>query len=129
MSPEQGFLGFLALTLVLLGLVVLTGLRARRRVHLLCVSLALGALGVTIWFAEQVGEHYDLEAAGWITPVHLALAKGTTLLYLLPLVSGVLTWRDARWKPWHRRFAFSVLGLTVLTAVTGTWMLLAAERL
>ena len=129
MTPGRGFVAFLALTLVLLAAVVWTGLRARRRVHLPCVAATLAALGATIWFAEQMGELYDLESAGLITPVHLWLAKGTTLLYLAPLVTGILTIRDARWRPRHRVAAFTVLALTVATAVTGTWMLLASERL
>lgn len=129
MTPERGFVAFLGLTLVLLAAVVWTGLRARRRVHLPCVAATLAALGITIFYAEQMGEHYDLASAGLITPIHLWLAKLTTLLYLAPLVSGVLTIRDARWRPRHRVVAFVVLALTVATAVTGTWMLLAAERL
>ena len=129
MTPGRGFVAFLALTLVLLAAVVWTGLRARRRVHLPCVAATLAALGATIWYAEQMGELYDLESAGLITPVHLWLAKGTTLLYLAPLVTGILTIRDARWRPRHRVAAFTVLALTVATAVTGTWMLLASERL
>ncbi|HEX6884015.1 MAG TPA: hypothetical protein VF530_11590 [Planctomycetota bacterium] len=129
MSVETGFVLFLALTVTLLGVVVWTGLGARRRVHLTCVALTVAALGTTIYFAEKMGRHYDLEAAGAITPVHLALAKLTTLLYLAPLVTGVLTLRDPRWRPRHRVAAFVVLALTVATAVTGTWMILAAERL
>lgn len=129
MSAERGFVVFLALTLVLLAAVVWTGLRARRRLHVPCVAATLVALATTIYFAEKVGEHYDLASAGLITPVHLWLAKLTTLAYLAPLATGALTIRDATWRPRHRVCAFVVLGMTVATAVTGTWMLLAAERL
>lgn len=129
MSPEAGFVGCLVLTLALLGLVVWSGHRARRRVHLPCVAATLVALGATIWFAETMGEHYDLASAGLITPVHLGLAKLTTLFYLGPLVTGLLTLRDPAWRPRHRVLAFVTLALTVATAVTGTWMLLASERL
>jgi cytosine/uracil/thiamine/allantoin permease len=129
MTPERGFVLFLVLTLALLGAVVATGYAERRRTHIACVALTLAALGTTIWFAERMGEHYDLATAGAITPVHLWLAKVTTLAYLAPIATGVLTIRDDRWKTWHRRCAFAVLGLTVATAITGTWMVLAAERL
>jgi len=128
-TPERGFVLFLCVTLLLLGAVVATGLAARRRVHLVCVAAAVCALGTTIYFAEQMGEHYDLAAAGLITPVHLAIAKGTTLAYLLPVVTGILTIRDARWRRRHRVCAFLVLALTVATAITGTWMVLASPRL
>jgi hypothetical protein len=129
MTSEVGFVAALAVTLALLAVVVTTGLRARRRVHITSVVLTLAALGTTIFFAERMGEHYDLATAGLITPVHLTLAKLTTLAYLAPLATGVLTIRDPRWRRRHRVCAFVVLALTVATAATGTWMLLAAERL
>lgn len=129
MSPERGFVGFLLLTLALLAAVVSTGLRARRRWHLSFVGATVVALGITIFFAERMGHHYDLASAGRITPVHLWLAKLTTLAYLGPVVTGWRTLRDPTWRPRHRKVAFAVLTLTVATAVTGTWMLLAAERL
>jgi hypothetical protein len=128
-TAERGFVLFLGLTLVLLAGVVASGRAARRRLHLTLVATTLLALATTIVFAERMGAHYDLAAAGWITPVHLWLAKGTTLAYLAPLATGVLTLRNARWRPRHRISAYAVLALTVATAVTGTWMLLAAERL
>src|SRR6185436_13406857 len=128
MTAERGFVAFLALTLVLLGAVVWSGLHARRRIHLSCVAATVLALAITIWFAVEMGKHYDLSAAGWITPVHLWLAKGTTLAYLAPFATGVMTLRDPRWRPRHRVCAFAVIGLTVATAVTGTWMLMAAVR-
>src|SRR5262245_36335135 len=129
MTAERGFVLSLVLTLVLLAAVVRTGLSARRRLHLSCVAATLSSLGITIYLAVKMGAHYDLSGAGLITPVHLWLAKATTLAYLAPLATGVLTIRDPRWRPRHRVCAFVVLGLTVATAVTGTWMLLAAERL
>jgi hypothetical protein len=129
MSAERGFVTFLILTLACLGVVVVTGLKARRRVHIAAVVSAVACLGVTIFHAEQMGDHYDLAAAGAITPIHLTIAKLCTLAYLGPLITGVLTWRDARHRRLHRTLAFTVLGLTVATAITGTWMLLASERL
>ena len=88
----------------------------------------LASLGVTIWFAERLGEHYDLESAGWITPVHLAVAKLTTAAYLLPIGTGVLTLRNRRHRSLHLRCALTVLALTLLTTGLGLWMILAAER-
>jgi hypothetical protein len=129
MTAERGFVAFLALTLVLLAVVAWSGLHARRRVHIPCVGATLAALGATIYYAVAMGKHYDLAGAGLITPVHLWLAKATTLAYLAPLTTGALTLRDATWRPRHRVCAFVVLAMTIGTAVTGTWMLLAAERL
>jgi hypothetical protein len=127
MSSGQGFVAFLAITVLLLGGVVVTGMQKRRPVHLVLVFLALVSLGTTIVFAERLGTHFDLESAGAIYPIHLFVAKATTAAYLLPIVTGIATIRNVDRLRWHRRAAWSVLALTLLTAVTGSWMLLAAE--
>lgn len=129
MDPTLGFLLFLALTLVALGATVVTGVRGRVKLHLPCVGASVVLLGVTIWFAEQLGREFDLDSAGAITPVHLALAKLATLSYLLPLVTGVMTLRNRRHRKLHLALALFTLGLTVAAAVTGTWMILVAEPL
>lgn len=123
------FSSLLVLTVVLLALVVLTGLRAQRKRHLTLVASTLVALAATIWAAIVLGEQYDLEAAGWITPVHLGLARVSTASFLLPAATGLLTLRDGRVRPWHRWAAFIAVGLTLAAAVTGVWMILGAERL
>lgn len=129
MSATAGFLGALALTLVALGVTFWSGLTARLRVHFPAVACSVAMLGLTIWFAEQLGREYDLEAAGAIKPVHLTLAKIATASYLAPLATGVLTWRNRRWRRAHRIAALAALALTVAAAVTGTGMVLAAEPL
>jgi len=129
LTPEVGFPLFLGVTLALLGGVVWTGYHGRRPVHLTLVTSAILSLGGTIFFAEKLGDHYDLETAGWIYPVHLIIAKACTAAYVLPVVTGILVIRGSSGLRLHRIAAFSVLGLTVLTAITGTWMLLLSERL
>jgi hypothetical protein len=126
-SALPSFVLCFALTLVCLSGAVASGLRAKRRVHLGCVAGALACLALTIHFALGVGEHYDLASAGWITPVHMWLAKIATAAYLLPLGSGLRTIFHPGTRRLHRKLVFCVLALTVLTAITGTWMLLAAE--
>jgi len=129
MDATTGFLAFLALTLVALGMTVASGLKARVRVHMGCVAAAVVSLGITIYFAEKLGAEYDLETAGWITPVHLALAKLATLSYLLPLASGWATLRDRRRRRLHLVLALLTLLLTVAAAGTGTAMILVADPL
>lgn len=129
MSPTLGFILFLAVTLALLGAVVVTGLRARRSAHVKFVIGAVASLGVTIYFAEQLGELYDLASAGRITPIHLALAKATVVAYLLPVITGVMTWRSVRHKKMHARMAWTVLALTVATATTGVMMIAWSDPL
>jgi len=108
---------------------VLTGRAGRRRAHVWLVGAMFASLLVTILCAERLGRSYDLKAAGVITPVHLMLAKITTLAYLGPVITGVCLWRNPRWRTRHRRAVAVALGLTAVALVTGTWMILAAERL
>ena len=129
MTPPVGFVLFLAVTLALLGAVVATGLRGKRRPHLIFVTLSIASLLTTIYFAEKLGELYDLEAAGMITPVHLAIAKVATVSYLFPIVTGVRLWFGKGNRRLHFWSAMSVLALTVVTALTGTWMVLASTPL
>ena len=55
-----------------------------------------------------------------------SMAKVTTALYLLPIVTGITTIYRPATRRWHRRVAFLVLAMTVLTAITGTTMILMA---
>src|SRR5262249_32633853 len=109
---------FLALTLLLLALVVATGLRARRRLHVTLVACSLASLGATIRLALEVGKLYDLPSAGVITPIHLGLARVTTAAYLLPIATGLRTIFRPRTRRLHRKLAFLVLGMTAATAIT-----------
>lgn len=129
MSPTVGFFTFLVLTVAALGVVVVTGKRRQRRAHLSAVLVAVTLLGGAIWQALRVGELYDLEAAGAITPIHLNLARITTACYVLPAITGVLTWRNERWRRLHGRLAWTVVALTVITTITGVLMLMGAEPL
>ena len=126
MSPAASFVAAFVVTLALLGGVVASGIRGRRRQHVALVAGALASLGVTILLAYRLGDLYDLEAAGAITPVHMSIARVATASYLLPLATGILTWRDARWRRLHLVCAITALTLTVIAAATGTAMIAAA---
>ena len=129
MQEEVNFFTALLLTVVFLGGAAITGFKRRRTLHLTLVGLSVAGLAASIVFALELGEVYDLDAAGWITPVHLGLAKIATFLYVWPAATGVLTLRDDKWRRSHRVAALSVFTLTVLATITGAWMLLAAERI
>lgn len=122
MNPLALFVALFALTLALLGAVVATGLRARRRAHLVLVALSVLGLGATIWAAERLGHSYDLASAGRIFPIHLALAKTAAASFALPLASGIATLRRPSFRRWHARAAWLALALTVAAAVTGALM-------
>lgn len=129
MTAATGFVLFLVITLVLLGAVVVTGKKTMRRRHLTLVALAYIGLGLAIYYAELLGEEYDLDSAGLIYPVHLAFAKTTVYAYLLPVITGIMTIKAKCTRTTHGRVAVAVILLTVVTAVTGLWMVLAATPL
>ncbi|HPF14551.1 MAG: hypothetical protein H6830_05695 [Planctomycetes bacterium] len=129
MSHEQGFLGFLLLTVLLLVAVAWTGLRAKRRLHIPLVLLTVASLGMAIRFALKVGQHYDLKAAGAITPIHMFMARTATFAYLLPVVTGILTLRQPRHRRLHGIVARVVIVLTLLATLTGALMLWKAPRI
>ena len=93
------------------------------------VGVPRACLALTIHYALEVGKIFDLASAGWITPVHMWMARVATASYLLPVVSGLRTIQHPPTRKLHRKIAFLVLSLTVATAITGTWMLLASKRL
>lgn len=128
MSPVQAFVASFATTLAFLVVVTVTGMRAMRRVHIPFVALTVVALGVTIYFALELGKIYDLASAGVITPIHLTLAKIDTVALLVPVVTGIRSLYVPSTIRLHKKVAWCVLALTVVCAVTGTIMILSAER-
>lgn len=129
MTATAGFLTFLVVTVALLCLVLWTGFRAKRRLHIPLVVATVVALGVTIYYAEMLGREYDLDSAGVLKPIHLTLAKIATLSYVFPVATGIRTIFVPKTRALHRQIAFVVLALTVAALVTGTMMVLMAEPL
>lgn len=129
MSPEYGFLGALLVTVALLTGAAFTGRARKIRAHVSFVLAAVSSLAVAIFFALEVGELYDLEKAGRITPIHLTLARITTVAYLWPLLTGPLAARGKIRPRIHRAGAWLALVLTLAATVTGVMMLAGAERL
>ena len=129
MNASVGFVVFIVITLTCLTGAVITGRAARRKQHLRIVTCAVISLIVTIYYAEQLGKQYDLEAAGWIYPFHLLIAKVSSASYLIVIASGYATIKNTARRKTHATVAYSVIALTVLTAVTGAWMVFAATPL
>ncbi len=119
-----------ALTLVALLAVMWSGWtwrkRQKRRLHLFLVGITLAFLVTTIALALELGEHYDLVAAGWITPLHMSIARVATVSLLLPLVTGIQVIRTGQVGRAHRASALTCFTLIALAAATGFWMVYAA---
>jgi hypothetical protein len=124
LSATASFFLCLVATIFFLGCAVATGLKAKRKQHIASVTGAVAMLGASIYFALELGRVYDIHAAGAITPIHLTLARVTTACYLLPIATGLRTIYAPKTRRLHRKLAFLVLSMTVLTAITGTIMLL-----
>ena len=129
MTAAIGFVLFLVLTLALLGAAVVTGKKSLRRKHLTFVVLAYVGLGLSIYYAELLGKEYDFDSVRLIYDVHMAFAKATVCAYLLPVITGIMTIKAKCTRTTHGRVAVAVILLTVVTAVTGLWMVLAATPL
>jgi len=129
MSPETLLLVGLAVTVGLLLTACWTGHKAKRKPHLVFVLLTVVALTLTVLQAEYVGTLYDLEAAGIITPIHLNIAYVATGSFLLPIITGIMTWRNPAKKKLHRGCVLIAVTLTVASAITGALMLTSAEPL
>lgn len=127
--PEAGFLTALLVTVGFLLGAAVTGRARRIRAHVRFVMGAVAGLGVAIWFALALGELYDLEAAGRITPIHLTLARVTTATYLWPLITGPLAYKGRIPTGIHRTGAWLALVMTLASTATGVMMLMGAERL
>ena len=117
------------LTVVFLVAVVVTGLRGRITIHIPCVLATLISLTVAIAYALKLGTIYDLKSAGAIFPIHMWVAKIAASSYVLPLITGIRTLRSSVHRRAHFWAAMLVLALTAAASITGTWMLLAADKL
>ena len=127
MTPIASFALAFGVTLIALGVVVWSGLRAKRRVHIPAVGFTLAALGVTIYYAYRLGHVLDLQSAGVITPIHLTLARVATVALLLPVVTGIRTLFVPGGRKLHARLAWFALALVVATAITGVIMVSLAQ--
>ena len=87
------------------------------------------SLSVAIYYAILLGDLYDFEAAGWIYPTHMWIAKVATASYVLPLTTGLLTLKNPKMRGKHRWCAFLVVALTLAAAGTGAAMVMLADRL
>jgi hypothetical protein len=116
-------------TVVFLTVVVVTGLRGRITVHIPCVLATLVSLVIAIVYALELGKIYDLPGTGAIFTVHMAVAKLAAASYVLPVITGIRTLKSRVHRRTHFRAAMFVLAMTAAASITGTWMLVAAQKL
>jgi hypothetical protein len=120
---QTGLFVSLGVTVLLLAVALVFAFKHKPRAHIGCICGFLACFLVTLYFAETLGQRYDLsQPSKWI---HLSLAIWTTLFTLAPITTGLQHWRG-KWKvQTHKRLAW-VWGACLLAALgTGIWMLSA----
>jgi hypothetical protein len=129
MYPLIAFVTAVSFTVMFLIAVVVTGMRGKIGVHVPLVLATFICLAATIVFALQLGTLYDLQAAGAITTIHKVLANIATISFLAPVITGIRTLKSRENRRAHLLAALVALGLTVITLITGTLMLMRAPLL
>lgn len=115
-----GFWASFVVTVALLVVTLVSGLRRRRRLHLVTGPLTVLSLVITVVLTEQLMAHYDFPAAA--KAIHLPCAKAGGLLALPVVATGIWYWRSPRARNFHRA-AVAVWLVSVLVATcTGLWM-------
>ena len=111
---------FFPLTLAALVATVITGVRHRRRPHLILAPASVVLLAITIVFAERMGAERTFPPEEMA--IHLWFAKAATLLVLLVAGSGVCYLRTPRAR-WPHRIAVGLfLVAAVIASATGVWV-------
>lgn len=125
--PWTSFLVLLGVTVVFLGLDIVTGRTGRRRAHVVCVGLTVPLLATSIYFAERVGSYWSFPRTS--LGVHLTFAYLATAALVVAATSGVLhiTGKIARRR--HAALAWVFLILAACAVGTGTWIFLVGEPL
>jgi hypothetical protein len=115
------FLGTYAATGVTLFAAMFLGHKGRVKAHIGAILVFLALFGVTIYFADQTGHVYELDAR-W-KAIHLPLAYLATGATLLPLATGFLHWRGKTGLFLHKVGIALFLLPFVAASVTGGIML------
>jgi len=114
----------LAITVVLLGLTVWAGRRARRRLHYASAVFTLLALTGAIVQAELYGRAYEIPTLR--LRVHLGFAFAALASIPWVVLTGLRLRVQPNARPHHRRAVGTFIALIVVAIVTAIWMLIAA---
>jgi len=120
MDVTTSFWLLLAITLTLLGVALVSGLRRKRRLHLWAGPATLLSLTVTIWLAEQLGRRYLFPPEPM--RIHLVFAISGGCLAALVGITGLLLWRSGRWRRLHRWTVFTFVAVALVATGTGVWI-------
>ncbi len=119
-APTTELFVFLGCTLVCAALALVTGILAKRKVHLGAAALTVLSLALAIYFAEQVGRSWSFPE--WPLRIHLVFAYLGTGLAVLVAITGVLRLSRKRSWVWHGKAVRAFLTVVVFALGTGAWI-------
>ena len=111
---------FFSLTLLGLAAAMVTGLRGKRRLHLVLAPVCVVLLTVTIVEAERMTGNRSFPPHEM--SIHLWFAKTAAALMLPVIVTGLVLWRTARWRRIHFWCVLAFLVMAVTASGTGVWV-------
>ncbi|MEQ1631570.1 MAG: hypothetical protein ABL997_04300 [Planctomycetota bacterium] len=120
MGPDLWFWVALVATVVLLVLALVSGLRGRRRAHLIAGPAAMVSLAIAILLTEQLAQRYVFPEP--VRSIHLWCAKVGGLLAIPVILSGIWLWRRPAVRRLHRYSVFAFVVATLVATGTGIWM-------
>ena len=120
MGHALGFWLAFGAAVLLLAVALVSGLRRRRRLHLVVAPLAMVALALAIVATEQLLRSYTFPADD--LRFHLRFAKTAGLLALPVIGTGLWLWRRPAARRWHRLAVWAFVLATAAATCTGIWL-------
>lgn len=118
-------LTFLSLLVTTVGLMVLTmhaGIRKHRRAHLARALATVALLCATVVFAYLMSKYERLLPEREMA-IHRIFSMTVAVAVPAVAITGILLWRDARWRRWHRWCVGLLVTATAAAFGTGMWVL------
>ena len=120
------FLILLVFTASVMGMTVHAGLQKRRRVHLARAITTIVLLAATVLFAYLMSVYERILPEPEMNTHRIFSA---TITYTVPavVITGILLWRNPRWRLAHRLCVGVLVLATVCALGTGLWVLYISE--
>ncbi len=110
----------LSVTVLLIGMSLVTGFRRKRKAHLWLGPLTIVAMTIAILLTEQLVRNYEFPPGE--LAIHLVFAKAGGLLAIPVAITGIWLWRSEKARVWHRVLVFVWLASVLTATGTGLWM-------
>ena len=120
------FLILLPFTAVMMGMTVHAGMRKRRWAHVVRAITTVALLNATVVFAYLMSL-YERQLPEREMGIHRIFSMTVAGVVPIVAITGILLWRNPRWRRAHR-WCVGVLVLATVGAFgTGMWVLFVSE--